>query len=63
MLNEKTIALVAQVLLIAAALNWGLNAYNGADAVKMIVGAGDIEKYIKYAIAAAGLYAAYHVLM
>jgi len=37
----------------------GLHAHNGTDLVKMATGGGDLEKYAKYAIAAAGLYGAY----
>lgn len=59
MFNAQMIAIAVQVLLIAGALNWGLVAYNGSDAVQMLVGKGMIDQYIKYAVAAAGLYTAY----
>lgn len=56
--NAKMIAIAVQVLLIAGALNWGLVAWNGTDMVTMLVGF-EYGKYVKYAVAAAGLYAAY----
>lgn len=60
MSSEKQLALLAQVLLIAGALNWGLNTYNGMDLVKMAsMGNLMVEQGIKYAVALAGLYAAY----
>jgi len=54
--------LLVQILLIAGAINWGLVAYNNTDIVKMAIG-GDIEKYIKYIIAVAGIYHAYTLVM
>lgn len=56
---QKMIILLVQVLLIAGAVNWGLVAYNGTDAVKMVTGGGDVEKYVKFAVAFAGVYHAY----
>uniref|UniRef100_A0A6C0H6B8 DUF378 domain-containing protein n=1 Tax=viral metagenome TaxID=1070528 RepID=A0A6C0H6B8_9ZZZZ len=59
MFDTKVIAIIVQVLLIAGAINWGLVAYNGTDAVQLITGGGDIEKVVKMVVAAAGLYSAY----
>lgn len=53
--------LIIQILVIAGAINWGLIAFQNTDIVKSLVGAGDIEKYIKLAIGAAGLYYAYMI--
>jgi len=55
--------LLVQILLIAGAINWGLVAYNGTDVVKMATGGGDIEKYVKYLVAVAGIYHAYTLVM
>jgi len=55
--------LLVQILLIAGAINWGLVAYNGTDVVKMATGGGDIEKYVKYIVAVAGIYHAYTLVM
>jgi uncharacterized membrane protein YuzA (DUF378 family) len=57
--SQKTIILLVQILLIAGALNWGLVAYNGTDAVNMVTGGGDVAKYVKFAVAAAGVYQAW----
>jgi uncharacterized membrane protein YuzA (DUF378 family) len=57
--SQKMFVLLVQILLIAGALNWGLVAYNGMDGVKMATGGGDVEKYVKFAVAAAGAYHAY----
>jgi uncharacterized membrane protein YuzA (DUF378 family) len=57
MFQSEIVSLVAQILLIAGALNWGLVAFNGSDLVKMLVGNFDV--YVKYIVAAAGLYAIY----
>ena len=57
--SQKMLILLVQILLIAGALNWGLVAYNGTDAVNLVTGGGDIAKYGKYAVAAAGVYHAY----
>lgn len=59
MFTQANLNLLIQVVLIAAALNWGLVAYNGTDLVKLATGGGDIEKYAKFAVAAAGAYATY----
>lgn len=59
MFDQKTLLLTVQVILIVGAINWGLVAYNGTDLVKQITGGGDIEMYVKYAVAAAGVYFAY----
>ncbi len=56
---DKILLLLVQILVIAGAVNWGLVAYNGTDLVTMATGGGDIEKYVKFAVAAAGLYLAY----
>lgn len=58
---SKILLMLVQVLVIAGALNWGLVAFNGTDLVKQITGGGDIEKYAKFAVAAAGLYLAYTI--
>jgi len=58
---SKIILMLVQVLVIAGALNWGLVAFNGTDLVKQLTGGGDIEKYVKFAVAAAGLYLAYTI--
>ena len=48
------------ILLIVAALNWGLLAYNGTDLVtKLTPKNPTAERYIKLAIGLAGLYAGY----
>ena len=54
-MNYSDLALLlVQVLLIAGALNWGLVAYNGTDAVDAAVGV-TYGKYVKFAVAAAAL--------
>ena len=63
MFDKKTVAMLIQVVLIIAALNWGLVAYNGTDLVKIVTGGGDIEKFAKFAVAAVGLLAAYNLIM
>lgn len=57
--SQKTIILLVQILLIAGAVNWGLVAYNGTDAVNIATGGGDAAKYVKFAVAAAGVYQAW----
>lgn len=48
---------IVMILMIAGAINWGLVAYNGTD---LVAYAGPTpEKYIKYAVGAAGAYALY----
>jgi uncharacterized membrane protein YuzA (DUF378 family) len=61
MFNQQIIDMIVQVILIIAALNWGLVAYNGMDAVQMITGGGQIEQYAKFAVAAVAVYAAYRM--
>lgn len=56
---EKILLNIVQILIIAGALNWGLVAFNGTDLVKQLTGGGDIEKYVKFTVAAAGVYYAY----
>lgn len=51
---------VVMVLLIAGALNWGSVAYNGKDYVTEFL--PNQEKYVKYAVAAAGVYALYQFM-
>jgi uncharacterized membrane protein YuzA (DUF378 family) len=58
---SKILLMLVQLLVIAGALNWGLVAFNGTDLVKQLTGGGDIEKYVKFAVAAAGLYLAYTI--
>jgi uncharacterized membrane protein YuzA (DUF378 family) len=60
---QNMLNLLVQILLIAGAINWGLVAYNGTDVVKMATGGGDIEKYVKYLVAVAGIYHAYTLVM
>lgn len=57
--NEDIIAVIAQVLLIAGALNWGAIAFNGMDLVQAVAGKGVIDRVIKFLVAIAGLYASY----
>jgi uncharacterized membrane protein YuzA (DUF378 family) len=63
MFDSKMFAMLIQVILIIAALNWGLVAYNGTDLVKIVTGGGEIEKYAKFAVAAVGLLAVYNLFM
>jgi uncharacterized membrane protein YuzA (DUF378 family) len=63
MFDNKMIAMAIQIVLIIAALNWGLVAFNGTDLVKMVTGGGNIEKYAKFAVAAVGLLALLKMLM
>jgi uncharacterized membrane protein YuzA (DUF378 family) len=58
-MDQKTLVLIIQVILIVGAVNWGLVAYNGTDLVKTLVGSGNAEKYVKMAVGLAGLYAAF----
>jgi uncharacterized membrane protein YuzA (DUF378 family) len=60
---QRMLMMIVQILLIAGAVNWGLVAYNGTDVVAMATGGGDIEKYVKYIVAVAGVYHAYNVFM
>jgi len=59
MIDQPTLLLIVQVILIVAAINWGLVALNGTDLVKLITGGGDADKYVKIAVGAAGVYSAY----
>jgi uncharacterized membrane protein YuzA (DUF378 family) len=54
--------LVITLLVIVGAINWGLVAYNGTDLVTLgtkAVGQPQVERYVKLAVGAAGLYALY----
>ena len=54
--------LVITILVIVGAINWGLVAYNGTDLVTIgakAVGQPPVERYVKLAVGAAGLYALY----
>lgn len=57
MFQSDMLSLIAQVLLIAGALNWGSIAFANTDFVQMLVGNFDV--YVKMLVAAAGLYAVY----
>lgn len=61
MFQLEKLSHVVQILLIAGALNWGLVAFNGTDLVTMLVGRFDI--YVKFLVAAAGLYAIYEMYL
>lgn len=58
-MDQKTLVLIVQIILIVGAVNWGLVAFNGTDLVKSLVGSGNAEKYVKMAVGVAGLYAAF----
>jgi uncharacterized membrane protein YuzA (DUF378 family) len=58
---SNIILMLVQILVIAGALNWGLVAFNGTDLVQQLTGGGDIEKYVKFAVAGAGIYLAYTI--
>jgi uncharacterized membrane protein YuzA (DUF378 family) len=62
-MNNKYIAPLVQIILIVSALNWGLVAYNGKDLVALVTKGGKIEQYTKFAIALAGVYAAYELYL
>ena len=51
--------LIIEILVIAGAINWGLLTLQNIDIVKVLFGSGQLERYIKLAIGAAGLYYAY----
>jgi uncharacterized membrane protein YuzA (DUF378 family) len=56
--------LVIKIVLIVAALNWGLVAYNGTDLVKVALDAAKVpqhERYVKLAIGAVAVFAAYQL--
>lgn len=61
MFTQQNIALLVQVVLILAALNWALVAYNKTDLVQIATGGGEIEKYAKFAVGVVGVYAAYQL--
>lgn len=56
------IQMIVQILLIAGAINWGLVAYNGTDVVTIATGE-DLGRYVKFAVALAGIYHAYTISM
>jgi uncharacterized membrane protein YuzA (DUF378 family) len=62
MFDEKMISLIAQILLIAGALNWGALATYNMDLVNRFAGPA-MGTYVKMAVAAAGIYAAYALFM
>jgi len=62
MFNQEMLTFVAQILLIAGALNWGAIATYNMDFVNQLTGA-NIGNYVKMAVGAAGIYAAYVVFM
>jgi uncharacterized membrane protein YuzA (DUF378 family) len=62
MFDEKMISLIAQILLIAGALNWGSLATYNMDLVNRFAGPA-IGTYVKMAVAVAGIYAAYALFM
>jgi len=62
--QQQIIILVVQVLLIAGALNWGAVAFDGTDYVKLVTdfsGVEDLHRYVKFIVAAAGLYSLYQM--
>ena len=59
MIADKYILLAVQIILIVGAINWGVVAYNGMDLVKLAVGAGQVDRIIKFIVAAAGIFSAY----
>jgi uncharacterized membrane protein YuzA (DUF378 family) len=57
-----TVQIVITIVLIVAALNWGLVAYNGTDLVKILLNGvqrPEYEKHVKLAIGAVGVAAVY----
>lgn len=57
--NKNNFQKLIEILLIAGAINWGLVAYNGTDAVRFLaynVGYPKIDTYIKLAVGLAGIY-------
>lgn len=52
---------IIMILLIAGAINWGAIAYNNTDFVSKI-GNLKYERYVKYTIGAAGVYALYQFI-
>lgn len=59
MIDQKTVALLLQIVLIVAAVNWGLVAYNGTDLVRIV--ASGFDKPVKMIVGVAGVYAAYQL--
>jgi uncharacterized membrane protein YuzA (DUF378 family) len=60
----NTLNLVIKIVLIVAALNWGLVAYNGTDLVKLILNLVKLpqyERHVKLAIGAVAVFAAYQL--
>ncbi len=57
MIDEKTLLLITQIVLVVAAINWGLVAYNGTDLVTLTV--GKFDKIAKLVVGIVGVYAAY----
>jgi uncharacterized membrane protein YuzA (DUF378 family) len=63
MFSQQTITLLVQAILIVAALNWALVAYNGMDLVAIATGGGVMEKYAKYAVGVVAIFAAYQTYL
>ncbi len=61
MLTQQHVQFIVQIVLIVAALNWGLVAYNNTDLVRIVTGGGQFERYAKFAVGAAGLYGVYQM--
>lgn len=59
MFTQQNLTLLVQIILIVAAINWALVAYNNTDLVRIVTGGGQIERFAKYAVGAAGAFAAY----
>lgn len=55
---QDLLELLVKVLLIAGALNWGAVATVGTDLVQVAVGYGQVNRFIKIAVGAAGVLAA-----
>jgi uncharacterized membrane protein YuzA (DUF378 family) len=56
------VKMIVKLLIIVGAINWGLVAYNGTDLVTMLAlatGQPMVDRYIKYAVGVAGVYALY----
>jgi uncharacterized membrane protein YuzA (DUF378 family) len=61
MVDQKTITLVVQIVLILAAVNWGVVAYNGMDLVRMV--SMGFDKHVKIIVGVVGVYAAYQLYL
>lgn len=60
MIDQATLMLIVQIVLIVGAVNWALVAIDKKyDLVEMITGGGDAAKIVKLAVGAAGAYSAY----